>query len=72
MVEFFDKVVEEIDMNKEDGSLSDIFKPVLESLKNNLMKDTSLINPDVIRNIDFMMFFTRNPEMAKVDILYIL
>ena len=66
MVEFFDKVVEEIDMNKEDGSLSDIFKPVLESLKNNLMKDTSLINPNVIRNIEFMMFFTRNPEMAKV------
>jgi hypothetical protein len=55
MVEFFDKVVEEIDMNKEDGSLSDIFKPVLESLKNNLMKDTSLINTNVIRNIDFMM-----------------
>lgn len=66
MLEFFDKVVEEIDRNQEDGSLHDVFKPVLESLKNDMTKDYSLLNPNVIRNIDFMVFFTRNPEMAKI------
>ncbi|XP_076074488.1 ubiquitin conjugation factor E4 A-like isoform X2 [Mytilus galloprovincialis] len=66
MVEFFDRVVEEIDKSKEDGSLNDVFKPVLESLKNNMMKDSTLMNPNVLKNIDFMVFFTRHPEMAKV------
>lgn len=66
MLEFFDQVVIEIDKNKEDGCLGDVFKPALDTMRNNLTNDSSLINPYVIKTIDFMSFFTRNPALAEV------
>lgn len=66
MLEFFDQVVTGIHQNKEDGSLCDVFKPVLDSVKTNMTNDSSLINPSVIKTIDFMSFFTRNPALAEV------
>ena len=63
--EFFTKVSVEIDKNKDDGTLSQVFKPVLDLIAASC-KDFSIMHTEVNRYIDLLMFFTQTEPLAKV------
>ncbi|XP_061168185.1 ubiquitin conjugation factor E4 A-like [Saccostrea echinata] len=65
---FFDELVQQIEDNAEDGSVPQVFEPMLEHTKHRLFKDFSLLSPGVIKAIDFLIFFTRKPSLAQVFI----
>ena len=69
MLEFFDKLVEEIDANKEEGTVGFIFKPVLDKIKEKIRKDFSLGKGIIFQYTDALCFFTRSVCLAEVKIL---
>lgn len=66
LLQFFDELVQQIEDNAEDGSVPQVFQPVLHIIMSRLTKELSLLNPGVIKAIDFLSFFTRKPSLAQV------
>ncbi|XP_056018090.1 ubiquitin conjugation factor E4 A-like isoform X2 [Ostrea edulis] len=66
LLRFFDELVQQIEDNAEDGSVPQVFQPVLHIIMSRLTKELSLLNPGVIKAIDFLSFFTRKPSLAQV------
>ena len=65
MKEFFVKVAMEIEKNQDDGSLPQVFKPILD-LVTSKCKDFSIMHTEVNRYVDLLMFFTQTESLAKV------
>ena len=63
--EFFVKVAMEIEKNQDDGSLSQVFKPILD-LVSSKCQDFSIMHTEVNRYVDLLMFFTQTESLAKV------
>nr|XP_022317607.1 ubiquitin conjugation factor E4 A-like [Crassostrea virginica] len=64
--QFFDELVQQIEENAEDGSISQVFQHILQIVQSRLTKELSLLNPGVLKNIDFLSLFTRKASLAQV------
>lgn len=64
--QFFDVLVQQIEENEEDGSVLQVFQPILHIVLTRLTKELSLLNPGVLKNIDFLSFFARKASLAQV------
>ena len=65
MKEFFLKVSIEIDKNKEDGTLSDVFRPALDLIAAEC-RNFTIMHTEVNRYINLLMFFTKTESLARV------
>ena len=67
MIEFFELVAMEIDENKDEGSLLECFRSVLDVIKGKFTQDFSLDTPLMFSYIDVVIFFTRKACLAQVS-----
>ena len=67
--EFFTKVADEIHKNQEDGSLQQVFAPVLDTVLAKFTVDYDLMHPEVSRYIELVMFFTQSVPLAEVRVV---
>ena len=63
--EFFVKVSSEIDKNKDDGTLSEVFRPVLDLIAAEC-RNFSIMHTEVNRYINLLLFFTQTESLAQV------
>lgn len=68
--EFFTRVAAEIDSHSEDGSLLQVFTPVLDTVKSKFQNDLTLMHPEVNRYIELLMFFTQSVPLAETFMDY--
>ncbi|KAL3875775.1 hypothetical protein ACJMK2_033692 [Sinanodonta woodiana] len=61
---FLGEVVQEIKKNEEDGSVEQVFRPVLD-LINDRFQNFTLMHTEVARYIAVLGFFTTNPDLAE-------
>lgn len=47
--------------------MSQVFQPILQIVLTRLTKELSLLNPGVLKNIDFLYFFARKASLAQVN-----
>ena len=64
--EFFVKVSSEIDKNKDDGTLSDVFRPALDLIAAEC-RNFTIMHTEVNRYINLLMFFTQTEPLAQVS-----
>ena len=69
MVKFFEEVATEIDNNKDEGSVLDCFRPVLDKLQATFQKDLTLGHGAIFVNMATLAFFTRTPCLAEVSLV---
>ncbi|KAL4240196.1 Ubiquitin conjugation factor E4 A [Mactra antiquata] len=68
--DFFIQVSNEIHANSEDGSLLQVFTPVLDVIKGKYQRDFKLIHPELSRYTVLLMFFTSTPQLGEVFMAY--
>ncbi|XP_052772600.1 ubiquitin conjugation factor E4 A-like isoform X2 [Mya arenaria] len=68
--EFFLRTSDEIHKNNEDGSLSEVFTPVLDALKAKFITEFTLMHPDVTRYLGLISFFTQSAPLAEMFMAY--
>ena len=66
MLEFFELTAQEIDKDKDEGTVAEVFKPVLDSVKEKVQK-FSLGHGVVYTYLELLHFFTRKECLAKVS-----
>lgn len=66
VVEFFVKTTAEIAAHEDEGTVFQVFAPVLDVIKNKFLSDFSLMHPEVSRYITLALFFTRSVPLAEV------
>ena len=66
MQDYFECVALEIDANSEDGTLQDVFGPVLDRIKEKFQKEFSLGRGILYDYLDVLFFFTRTSCLAQV------
>ena len=64
--DFLLKTAAEIHASCEDGSLEEVFTPVLDVIRQRFMSDFTLMHPEVNKFIKFTMFFTKSAPLAEV------
>lgn len=68
IVEFLDKVIGEIQLHEEDGSLELVMKPIFMMIGDRFMKEFTLMNPGFGQTVDLLSMFVKHPELAKVNV----
>ncbi|KAH3871035.1 ubiquitin conjugation factor E4 A-like [Dreissena polymorpha] len=68
--DFLLKTAAEIHASSEDGSLEQVFTPVLDVIRQRFMSDFTLMHPEVNKFIKFTMFFTKSAPLAEMFLTY--
>ncbi|XP_053392708.1 ubiquitin conjugation factor E4 A-like isoform X2 [Mercenaria mercenaria] len=68
--EFFTRTAAEIHTHSEDGTLLQVFTPVLDVIKSRFQNELTLMHPGVSRYIDLLMFFTNSIPLAETFMEY--
>ena len=66
--EFFIQTAAEIASDMEEGSLTQVFTPVLDVIKNKFLSEFTLMHPEVNRYINLATFFTQSVALAEVEL----
>ena len=70
MCKYFEEVAVEIDSNKEEGTVLDVLRPVLDEVKVKFQKEASLGQGTIYVYADLVLFFTSKPCLAEVGTLW--
>ncbi|XP_053392702.1 ubiquitin conjugation factor E4 A-like [Mercenaria mercenaria] len=68
--EFFTRTAAEIHTHSEDGTLLQVFTPVLDVIKSKFQNELTLMHPAVSRYIDLLMFFSNSVPLAETFMEY--
>ncbi|XP_071105758.1 ubiquitin conjugation factor E4 A-like [Haliotis cracherodii] len=67
---FFLHLCREININKEEGSLLEVFKPVLEVVKEKFTKELSLTHANTLYYVAFLEFFSKSAPLGEAFMAY--
>ena len=71
MQEYFQHVASEIDTNSEDGTVKEVFGPILDRVKEKFQKEFSLGHGILYDYLDILLFFSRTSCLAQVWLMFI-
>ena len=63
----FERVAEDIAANQDEGSVMEVFGPVLGAVKEKAQKDFTLGHSIIFSYLDLMLFFIRKQCLAEVS-----
>ena len=66
MLDFFDHVSLEIDSHSDEGTVDEVFRPILDRVKEKFVKECSLGRGILYDFLELILFFTRNTSLAQV------
>ena len=67
MVEYLELVAEAIDMNRDEGSLLDAYRGILDAVRQRL-EALTLGDMETVPYVDIVILFTRKPCLAMVNV----